>query len=179
MAEFAGPGALGEAVEPCGVWLSGFGGWEALDGLEYFLEVGAGVYFRLVPDDFAIADEEGLAGGEADAHGGDSEGLDDIAFRVGDELEGEFVFLLEGLLGFGFVHADAEDGDAFGLQFVPVVAEGAGLFGAAGGIGFRVEVDEDEAFFPCVCEADFLIVLVACDQRGCVGTWLEGIGPCG
>jgi hypothetical protein len=42
--------------------------------------VGGGVDFGLVPDDFAVFDEEGLAGGEADAHGGDAEGFDDLAF---------------------------------------------------------------------------------------------------
>ena len=50
------------------------------------------------------------------------------------------------------------------------------MFGAAGGVGFRVEVDEDEAFFPDVGEVDFGAVLVRAGKVGGVGAGLEGIG---
>ncbi len=50
------------------------------------------------------------------------------------------------------------------------------MFGAAGGIGFGVEVDEDEAFFPDVGEVDLGAVLVRAGEVGGVGAGLEGIG---
>lgn len=50
------------------------------------------------------------------------------------------------------------------------------MFGAAGGIGFGVEVDEDEAFFPDVGEVDVGAVLVRAGKVGGVGAGLEGIG---
>ncbi len=58
----------------------GGGSGERGDGFEDLVEVGGGVDFGLVPDDFTVFDEEGLTGGEADAHGGDAEGFDDLAF---------------------------------------------------------------------------------------------------
>jgi hypothetical protein len=58
----------------------GGGCGESGDGFEDLVEVGSGVDFGLVPDDFAIFDEEGLPGREADAHGWDAEGFDDLAF---------------------------------------------------------------------------------------------------
>ena len=94
---------------------------------------------EVAPDEFAVLEEEGLALGEAEG-GGDSEGGDDFAVGIGEEVEGEFVFILEGFLGADLVGTDAEDFDAFVGEGGVGVAQAAGLFGAAGGVGFGIKV---------------------------------------
>ena len=126
-----------------------------------------GAGFGVMPDDFVAFDEEALAGGEADGgHAGDAEGFEDLAFGVGDEVEGKGVVGDEFLLGFGFVSGDAEDLDAFFGEVGEGITEGAGLFGAAGGVGFGVEEDDGGAFGVDVFEGDGFAVLIDAGDIG-------------
>lgn len=123
------------------------------------LVCGAG--FGVVPDDFVAFDEEGLAGGEADGgHAGDAEGVEDFAFWIGDEIKREFVILDEFFLGVGFIGGDTEDLDAVFGEVSKGVAEAAGLFGAAGGVGSWVEEDNGRAFCVDFFEGNGFAVLV-------------------
>ena len=117
--------------------------------------------FGVVPDDFAVFDEEGLAGGEADeGNGFNAEGFDELLVGVGEKGEGEVVFLLELLLGGDVVSADADDVDAGFGKIGVGIAEATGLGGAAGGVGLGVEIDEGEAFFVDVLKLHNIAVLI-------------------
>ncbi len=97
---------------------------------------------------------------------GDAEGPGQDALLVGEEGEGKVVFLLEAELRGRTVRADADDAHAARLEGGEVVAQAAGLGGAAGGIGFGVEIDEGEAALVEVGEANLAALFVA---RGGVG----------
>lgn len=71
------------------------------------------------------------------------ESLGDGAVGVYDEGEGEAEFFFEGFVGGFVVHADAENNNVFALIFAVGVAEAASLLRAAGGVVFRVEVDDN------------------------------------
>jgi len=68
--------------------------------------------------------------------------IDDVVVFVGDEGEGEGVFLDELGVAADGIWADAEEVGFLG-DLGPGVAEGAGLGGAAGGVVFGVEVEDD------------------------------------
>lgn len=121
----------------------------------------------LGPNDDAVLDEEGGAGGEAE-DAADAEGLGEFAFGIGEEGEGEIMFLLEFFLALRGIGADADDTYAEGLEVGEGITEGAGLSGAAWGIGFGVKIDEDDAFLVFVGEIEGVSVLVE-----------EGEGWCG
>ena len=70
------------------------------------------------------------------------EAVDELHVGVGEEVVGEVVLVFELLLVFDGVAGDAEDGDAGLLEFFEGVAEAAGLDGAAGGVGARVEEED-------------------------------------
>lgn len=91
-----------------------------------------GVTVVVCHDAFSVAEEVGLSACHVEEGDGAAlEGGDDFFVGVGEEREGEFVFVAEGFLGFLGVVADAEDFDAFFLEFGPAIAEGAALGGAA------------------------------------------------
>ena len=85
--------------------------------------------------------------------------VDELHVGVGKEVIGEIVLVFEFLLGFDGVAGDAEDDDAFLLEFFEGVAETAGFDGAAWSIGAGVE-EEDYGFAFEVGEVDGLVVLV-------------------
>jgi hypothetical protein len=62
---------------------------------------------------------------------------------VDQEAEGEAIFCDEFAMGFVVIEANAEDGGFFLGEGGDVVAEGTGFFGAAGGVVFWVEVEDD------------------------------------
>lgn len=68
--------------------------------------------------------------------------IDDVVVFVGDEGEGELVFLDELGVALDGIWADAEE-EGFLGDLGPGVAEVAGLGGAAGGVVFGVEVEDD------------------------------------
>ncbi len=72
----------------------------------------------------------------------DAVGVDDGVVFVGDEGEGEGVLLDELGVALDGISADAEE-EGFLGDLGPGVAEGAGLLGAAGGVVFGVEVEDD------------------------------------
>ena len=74
--------------------------------------------------------------------------VDQLHVGVGEEVVGEVVLELELLLVLDGVAGDAEDGDAGFFEFGEDVAEAAGLDGAAGGVGARVE-EEDYGGWIC------------------------------
>jgi len=71
---------------------------------------------------------------------GHAERVDDDVIVAGDQREGEVIFFLEGFLRCDAVVAHADDGDALLCEGFVRIAERAALFGAAGGVGFRIEV---------------------------------------
>lgn len=68
--------------------------------------------------------------------------VDEGEVGVGDEGEGEGVFIDELGVALDGISADAEEVGSF-CDLGPGVAEGAGLGGAAGGVVFGVEVEDD------------------------------------
>ena len=86
-------------------------------------------------------DDEGDALGVAAAFY--VKGFGDGAVGVYDEGEGKIKFFFEGFVGSFIVHADAKNNNVFALIFAVGVAEAARLLGAAGGVVFGVEVDDD------------------------------------
>ena len=85
--------------------------------------------------------------------------VDERVFGVGNEAEGEVVFLDELLVFLGIVDAHADDFEAGGLELGVVVAEVARFAGAPWSAVFGVEV-EGESFACEVGESDFVAVLV-------------------
>ena len=107
--------------------------------------------FHFSEDGFEEAVGSDEEGGSLGAHVGfsvhalfdpDLVGLDDFLVFVGEEGEGELMFLDEFLVALCGVDADAED-DGLAFEFGPVVAEGAGLGGATGCVVLGVEVEDD------------------------------------
>ena len=72
---------------------------------------------------------------------------------------GELEFFLELLLRLGGIRGDAEDGESGTGELAVIVAESAGLGGAAGGIGARVK-EQDNGFTLKRGERDRLSVFV-------------------
>ena len=70
-------------------------------------------------------------------------GFGDGSVCVYDEWEGKVELFFEGFVGGFVVHADAENNNVFALVFAVGVTEAASLLGAAGGVVFRVKVDDD------------------------------------
>mgnify|MGYP000150067201 CR=1 FL=1 len=70
-----------------------------------------------------------------------SEGFADFFIAVGDEGEGQCVFVAEALLRCRAVDGDTEDLDVARLQFVPCVTQAASLFSAAWSERLGVEKD--------------------------------------
>src|SRR5216683_1747920 len=85
--------------------------------------------------------------------------VDEDHVGVGEEVVGQVILILELLLVFDGVAGDAEDDDAFFLEFFKGVAEAAGLDGAAGSVGAGVE-EEDYGFALEISEGDVFSVLV-------------------
>src|SRR5690606_16378685 len=85
--------------------------------------------------------------------------LGDLVVGVGEEGEGQVVFVGELAVGSDGVGADAEHRGAFGVDLLDAVADAAGLRGAAGGVILWVEV-EDDLLSTEIGEADGVAVLV-------------------
>ncbi len=106
----------------------------------------AGLRLAGDPYDLAIANEERLtAAYRHSQHTRDTEGLGDLAIRIGDQRKREFVFFLKSLLRLGRVSAHAENLQVLALQRRERVPQRTGLRRAAGGVGFRVKIDECNA----------------------------------
>ena len=111
-------------------------------------------------DALSVLEEEGAAASHTDEvlH---AEGFgDSFLLLIGEEAEGKVLLFLEFLLELLVVGADAEDVHAGLLEFGPVVAERAALFGATASLGLRVEVDEKVALGAFLGEGDGVSVLV-------------------
>jgi hypothetical protein len=67
----------------------------------------------------------------------------DLAVRVAQQREVVVELLREGRVGLRGVEADPEDLDALLVVLVLEVAEPATLLGSAGGVGLRVEPEDD------------------------------------
>lgn len=89
----------------------------------------------------------------------DAVGFGDFLVGIGQERKGELELILEFLLRFRSIRRNAEEDGAGFLNLLVGVAEGAGLDGASGSIGARVEV-EDDNFAAQGFERNFLVVLV-------------------
>ena len=161
--------------------------WRALglEGVEDLLEVL--VWFDFGEDglEFAVGgdDEGGAFGAEVGfaVHGffdPDAVGFGDGVVFVDDEGEGEVEFVDEFLMAGGGVDADAED-FGFGGDGGPAVAKGAGLFGAAGGVVFGIEVEDDGVAFEAF-EIEDGVGAVADDWgfEGGGGFTDSGVGGC-
>ena len=85
--------------------------------------------------------------------------VDEQHVGVGEEIVGKIVFVLELLLILDGVARDAQDDDAGLLKLLEGVAEAAGFDGAAGGVGARVEEEDDGLAFE-IGEGDVFAVLV-------------------
>lgn len=151
--------------------------WRALglEGVEDLLEVLLG--FDLGEDglEFAVGgdDEGGAFGAEVGfaVHGffdPDAVGFGDGVVFVDDEGKGEVELFDEFLVAGGGVDADAAD-FGFGGNGGPVIAEGAGLFGAAGGVVFGVEVEDDGVAFEAFEIEEGVGSDVGADDRGFEG----------
>jgi hypothetical protein len=141
-----------------------------LEESENLFGVAFGFYFFESVDEVLT-----LAGIRADEVSGAFDAFDELAVHVfgldevvavdqdhvgvGEEVVGEVVFVFEFFLGGNGVTGDAENYDAGLLEFFESVAEAAGLDGAAGGIGPRVE-KEDYGFASEVGKGDFFAVLI-------------------
>jgi hypothetical protein len=111
------------------------------------------------------ADQEG---GTGDAHHllaihvlllDDAELVGDGLVLVGEESVRQFVLVLELLLGGRCVGRDAEYGDAGPGEFCVCVAEPARFYGSTGGIGFRIE-EEDNRFAAKLLQLDGVSILI-------------------
>jgi len=85
--------------------------------------------------------------------------VNELHVGIGEEVVGKVVLVFEFFLVFDGVAGDAEDDDALFLELLEGVAEAAGLYGAAGGVGAWVEEEDDGLAFE-VGEGDFFAVLV-------------------
>lgn len=99
---------------------------------------------EIPPGDDPLFDQEGGALDEAE-EGGQPEGPGGFAGPIGKKEERQSVSPPEGGEPLRRVAAHADDLDAPGSQLLPVVAEVAGLLRAIGGMGTRIEVEEDLA----------------------------------
>ena len=115
------------------------------DGSEGIVRLLVGGCLQIPPDEEAILEKKGLATGESEG-AGDTEGVGELPFRIGQEWEGELIFFAEFPQRDQVVEAGSEDFHAFMEQGFVGVAEAAGLPSAAGGIGAGVEVEEGPAF---------------------------------
>ena len=120
-------------------------------------------------DDALGRDDEGRAEGAhilAAIHrflAPDTELFDETVVGVADEGEGQGVLLDEALVRGGTVDVDAYDLDAFVEQLAVVVAEVAGLGGAARCRVFGVEIKR-HGFVFVVAESDFFAVGVCAEE---------------
>lgn len=85
--------------------------------------------------------------------------LADRLVGVCEQGVGQAVFFLKLLLRFNGVAGDAKDDDASILKLLEVVAKAAGFDGAARGVGFGIE-EEDDGLADEVGEVDGVAVLV-------------------
>ncbi len=97
---------------------------------------------------------------------GHAEGVENGAVLVGQEIKREVEFLLEGFLVFRGVRADADHLQPLLAEFAEGIAQAAGLLGAAWGVGFWVEINEEEAGLLGGIKFDGLLVLVELFYRG-------------
>jgi hypothetical protein len=129
-------------------------------------------------DDLAVGgDEEGLAASELDwthALDGDAILVDDLVFRVREELEGQALLCAEALVAVRGVEADAQHGGVECGVFVEVTLKVVGLDGAAGGLVLGVEVENDPFAF-VVGEANGGIVLRRQGKAGSAGAHRDGV----
>ena len=95
----------------------------------------------------------------------DAVGFGDFLVGIGQQGKGQLKFILEFFLRFRSVRGNAEEDGASFLNLLVGVAEGAGLDGASGSIGARVEV-EDNYFAAQGFERNFLVVLVVQSKLG-------------
>ncbi len=72
----------------------------------------------------------------------DAVGANDLFPLVGEEGEGEVIFLRKSLVAANRVHADAEDGDLPPLEFRQEIAKAAGLLRAARRVVPWIEVED-------------------------------------
>jgi hypothetical protein len=145
------------------------------------LEDGGGVAFGFDegPDvlDFArLVDEEGAAD---DAHEGaaheffflpSTELFDDFVLGIAEQGEIEILFLFEGGLGFDGIGAEAENGHVQFIKIFFCVAKLGRFDGSTGGVGFRVEEEEDALAFE-VGEGDFFGFVGLETEIGSFGAW--------
>ena len=138
------------------------------------LFVGGG--FEIAPDEFAVLEKVGLAGGEFTHFEGDAKGLDHGGIFIGEEGEGEVELVFEGLLVFNGVGTDADYFDAFLGKFFVGIAQGAGLLGATGGVGLGVEIDEGVTFGSDFLHVDVLAVIGFLGDVGGSGAFGDFVG---
>ena len=137
-----------------------------LDVGQHFFGVAVGLYVLEDVGDLAVrADEEG---GPGDAHHlfaihvlllDDAELVGNGLVLVGEEGVGQLVLVLELLLGGGCVGGDADYGDPGPGKLAVCVAEPARFYGSTGGIGFRIE-EEDDRFAAKLLQLDRVPILI-------------------
>ncbi len=115
------------------------------------------------PHKLAVLEEKRLALGETKGlrH---AERVGDGAVLVGQQIEWQAELVLERLLSLRGVVAHPDHLHALGAEFGECVAKTARLPGASGGIGFRIEVDQQPALRAGFGEIGRFSVLV--DLRG-------------
>ena len=84
---------------------------------------------------------------------------DRAGFGIGQKREGQFMFADEFGVGRGVVLADPEYVNAGLAETVPTIPEVAGFLCAAGGVVFRVEV-QDDPMTPELLELNGLAILI-------------------
>ena len=122
-----------------------------------------------LPDDFAVLDQKRLAFRHRQNahHGRNSKRLRDLAVRIGDERERQFVVALEFFLRLRRVAAHAEDLEVFGLEALEGVAQRTSLRCAAGRVGFGIKENQNRTLRVGLGEAKLRAILVPCrDARG-------------
>lgn len=111
------------------------------------------------PDEFLFVEEIGKAGGLV-VRVRDAEGVADGTGGVAEEREGDLELVCEVTLGGHVVHGDSDDADAVLFEHACRRPEALDLFGSSGGVGARIEEDEEVFFGGVVAEGDLAPVLV-------------------
>jgi hypothetical protein len=133
---------------------------------QHFFGVAVGFYVLEDVTDLAVgADKEGGTGDALHLLAihvllfDDAEVVGHCLILVGQERVGQFVLVLKFFLGGGRVGGDAEYGDAGPGKLGICVAEPARFYGSTGGIGFRIE-EEDDRFAAKLLQLDGVSILI-------------------
>ena len=89
----------------------------------------------------------------------DAELVGDRLLLVGEERVRQFVLILEFLLGGRRVGRDAKHGNAGSGELCICVAEPARFYGSTGGVGFRIE-EQDDRFAAKLLQLDGVSILI-------------------